>query len=71
MLFFSHELFANYPATNVATIIPAIDKINEILAINTLSTKYSAFIHMALSVAYVGKKMLNHYYEKTDLSTIY
>jgi hypothetical protein len=45
-----------------------MDKIDEVLATNALSAKYSASIHAALSV---GKKTLNRYYEKTDLSSIY
>jgi hypothetical protein len=49
-------------------VIPAMDKIDEVLATNALSAKYSASIHAALSV---GKKTLNRYYEKTDLSSIY
>jgi hypothetical protein len=68
MLFFSWELSAKYPAMNIATVIPAMDTINEVLAMNALSSKYSVTIHVALSV---GKKMLNHYYEKTDLSNTY
>lgn len=45
-----------------------MDKIDEDLATNALSSKYSAAVHVALSV---GKKTLNRYYEKTDLSNVY
>jgi hypothetical protein len=45
-----------------------MDTIDEVLAINALSSKYSVAIHAALSV---GKKTLNHYYEKTDFFKIY
>jgi hypothetical protein len=67
-LFFSRELSADHPATNIATVIPAMDTIDEILTINALSSKYSVAIHAALSV---GKKTLNCYYQKTDLSETY
>ena len=49
-------------------VIPAIDTINEVLATSALSSKYSLAIHAALSV---GKKTLNRYYLKTDLSNTY
>jgi hypothetical protein len=68
MLFFSWELSAKYPATSIATVIPAMDTINEVLATNALFSKYSVTIYAALSV---GKKTLNHYYEKTDFSKTY
>ena len=68
MLFFSRDLSANHPATNIAAVIPAMDKIDEVLATNSLNPKYSAAIVAALSI---GKKTLNRYYEKTDLSHIY
>ena len=53
---------------NIATIIPAMDHINEVLAINALDTWYSLSIQAALTM---GKKTLNHYYSKTDLSEVY
>ena len=68
MLFFSREASSEHPATNIATVIPAMDTIDEALATNALSSKYSIAIHAALSI---GKKTLNHYYEKTDFSTTY
>ena len=45
-----------------------MDTIDEVLATNALSSKYSVAIHAALSV---GKKTLNRYYAKTDLSKTY
>jgi hypothetical protein len=45
-----------------------MDTIDEVLATNALSAKYSVAIHAALSV---GKKTLNRYYEKTDFSKTY
>jgi hypothetical protein len=68
MLFFSQELSAKHPTISIATVIPAMDTIDEVLAMNALSSKYSVAIHTALSV---GKKTLNHYYEKTDFSKAY
>jgi hypothetical protein len=68
MLFFSQELSAEHPATSIATVIPAMDTIDEVLATNALSSKYSVAIHAALSV---DKKTLNYYYEKTDFSKTY
>jgi len=49
-------------------VIPAMDTIDEVLATSALSSKYCSAIHAALSV---GKKTLNRYYAKTDLSTTY
>jgi hypothetical protein len=45
-----------------------MDTIDEVLATNALSSKYSVAIQAALSA---GKKTLNRYYEKTDLSDTY
>ena len=45
-----------------------MDTIDEVLATNAISSKYSVAIHAALSV---GKKTLNRYYEKTDFSKTY
>ncbi|KAF8232626.1 hypothetical protein L208DRAFT_1123313, partial [Tricholoma matsutake] len=67
-LFFSRELSAKHPAMNIATVIPAMDIIDEELATNALSSRYSVAIHTVLSV---GKKTLNCYYAKTDLSKTY
>jgi len=45
-----------------------MDTIDEVLATNALSSKYSVAIHAALSIS---KKTLNCYYEKTDFSKTY
>ena len=45
-----------------------MDTIDEVLAMNAISSKYTAAIIAALSI---GKKTLNHYYEKTNLSHTY
>jgi hypothetical protein len=68
MLFFSWKLSAEYPATSITIVIPAMDTIDEVLATNALFSKYFVTIYAALSV---GKKTLNRYYEKTDFSKTY
>ena len=45
-----------------------MDAIDEVLATNARSSKYSIAIHAALSI---GKQTLNRYYEKTDFSKTY
>ena len=45
-----------------------MDTIDEVLAMNAISSKYTTAIIAALSI---GKKTLNRYYEKTDLSHTY
>jgi hypothetical protein len=61
--FFSHD-----GIPNIATIIPAMDRIDEVLATNTLDARYSLSIQATLTM---GKKTLNRYYSKTDLSEVY
>lgn len=62
-LFFSRESIPN-----IATVIPAMDHIDEVLATNALDAQYSLSIQAALTI---WKKTLNHYYSKTDLSEVY
>lgn len=50
----------------VATVIPAMDGIEDILS--TGNDKYSASIKQALSI---GKETLNKYYSKTEASELY
>jgi hypothetical protein len=45
-----------------------MDCIDEVLATNALDSQYSLSIQAALTM---GKKMLNRYYSKTDLSEVY
>jgi hypothetical protein len=45
-----------------------MDAMDEVLATNARSSKYSIAIHAALSI---GKQTLNHYYEKMDFSKTY
>jgi hypothetical protein len=49
-LFFSQELSVDHPATNIATVIPAMDTIDKVLATNALSSRYSVAIHAALTL---------------------
>jgi hypothetical protein len=63
MLFFSQD-----GTPNIAMVIPAMDRIDEVLAMNALNTQFSISIQAALSI---GKKTLNRYYSKTDLSDVY
>lgn len=65
MLLFFQELSADHPVMNIATVIPTRDTMNEVLATNALSSRYSLAIQAALSV---GKQTLNCYYAKTDFS---
>jgi hypothetical protein len=53
---------------NLATVIPAMDHIDGVLTSNAISNRYCLAIQAALTI---GKKTLNHYYSKTDLSDIY
>jgi len=61
-LFFSHS------TPNLATVIPAMDLIDEFLTTNTVDHCYTPSIHLALSIA---KRTLNHYYRLTDGSNMY
>ncbi|KAF8263871.1 hypothetical protein EI94DRAFT_1595283, partial [Lactarius quietus] len=53
---------------NLAIVIPAMDHIDEVLATSATACQFSISIQAALSV---GKKTLNRYYSKTDLSEVY
>jgi hypothetical protein len=61
-LFFSRE------GPSLATVIPAMDHIDTILTSNIADSSYSTAIASALKI---GKKTLNRYYSKTDLSETY
>jgi hypothetical protein len=53
---------------NLATVIPAMDHIDSVLATSAINNRYCLAIQAALTI---GKKTLNHYYSKTDLSNMY
>jgi hypothetical protein len=62
-LFFSRD-----GIPSIATVIPAMDRIDEVLASNAIDAKFSISIKSALAI---GKKTLNRYYSKTDMSDVY
>jgi hypothetical protein len=62
-LFFSRD-----GIPNLATVIPAMGHIDEILTDNTADQCYSPPIRAALTM---GKQTLNRYYTKTNLSDVY
>ena len=53
---------------NIATVIPAMDCIDEVLATSAVDCQYSVSIQAALAM---GKKTLNRYYSKTNHSEVY
>ncbi|KAF8259484.1 hypothetical protein EI94DRAFT_1452779, partial [Lactarius quietus] len=59
-LFFSRD-----GILNLMMVILAMDHIDEVLATSATNCQFSISIQVALSV---GKKTLNHYYSKMDLS---
>lgn len=61
-------MFFSQSNPNLATVIPAMDYIDEHLTTNALDSRYSAAIRASLSL---GKKTLNRYYTMTDQSEIY
>lgn len=62
-LFFSQD-----GVPNIATVIPAMDTIDEFLTSHARESTLLACIQAALAV---GKTTLNRYYSKTDLSDVY
>ena len=61
-LFFSHSM------PNLATVIPAMDFINDKLSAHAHNRTLSPAIKASLEL---GKKTLNCYYSLTDLSEVY
>ena len=53
---------------NVATVIPAMDHIDEHLATTAIDNDYPIALKAALAI---GKKTLNWYYDKTDHSEVF
>ena len=62
-LFFSRD-----GIPNLATVIPAMGHIDEVLTANTLDQQFSPPIRAALTM---GKRTLTRYHTKTDLSDVY
>jgi hypothetical protein len=53
---------------NLATMIPAMGHINEVLTANSINQHYSPPMQAALTM---GKQTLTHYHTKTDISDVY
>ena len=53
---------------NIATVIPAMDHLDEHLANAALNVNYPTSIKAAIAI---GKKTLNRYYDKTDHSEVF
>lgn len=66
-------LFFSRANTSIATIIPAIDHIDSVLtsAIVTGSSKNHKLLPSIKAALAIGKRMLNHYYNKTDHSEVF
>ncbi|KIJ90219.1 hypothetical protein K443DRAFT_68183, partial [Laccaria amethystina LaAM-08-1] len=61
-------LFFSCNTPNISTVIPVMDHIDQHLATFAENPCYSTAIHTALAI---GKRTLNHYYNKTDHSKVY
>jgi hypothetical protein len=67
-IFKDATLFFSRGTPNIATVIPAMDHIDEHLATAALESKYPLAIKAALAI---GKRTLNRYYDKTDHSEVF
>jgi hypothetical protein len=67
-IFKDATLFFSCSTPNLATVIPAMDHIDEMLATQSRDSHFEPSIRVALSIA---KKTLNSYYDKTDHSETY
>jgi hypothetical protein len=61
-------LFFSRRTPSIATVIPAMDHIDEHLATAAIDNKFPLAIKAALAI---GKKTLNRYYDKTDHSEVF
>jgi hypothetical protein len=61
-------LFFSRRTPNIATVIPAMDRIGEVIAASALDSQFSTPIKAALLM---GKKTLDRYYTKTNFSDVY
>ena len=61
-------MFFSRSTPNLATVIPAMDHIDEKLTNQSRDRAIEPSIHVALTIA---KKTLNRYYDKTDDSEVY
>jgi hypothetical protein len=53
---------------NIASVIPAMDHLDEHLALAVINHKYDPAIRAAIAI---GKKTLNWYYDQMDHSELY
>ena len=60
--------FSRGGTPNVASVIPAMDHLDEHLTSAAISHKYDPAIRAAVAI---GKKTLNRYYDRTDHSELY
>lgn len=68
-IFKDTTLFFSRGTPNLATVIPAMDHIDRVLATSSNTpSKFSPAICAALAV---GKNVINKYYNKTDYSEVY
>jgi len=67
-IFSDATAFFSRGTPNLATVIPAMDHIDEILASQSLNNIYCPALRVALAM---GKKTLNRYYNLTDDSEVY
>lgn len=67
-IFKDATLFFSRSTPCLATVIPAMDHIDETLTTNSLDHKFEPSIRAALGIA---KKTLNRYYNATDQSEVY
>jgi hypothetical protein len=67
-IFKDATLFFSRSMPCLATVIPAMDHIDETLTNNSLDLKFEPSIHAALGIT---KKTLNKYYNATDQSDVY
>lgn len=67
-IFKDGTLFFSRSTPSLATVIPAMDHIDEALTTQSLNKKYEPSIRAALGLA---KKTLNRYYNMTDHSEVY
>ena len=67
-IFKDATLFFSRATPSIATVIPAMDHINEHLSTAAIGNKYSPAIKAALAIS---KKTLNRYYNKTNQSEVY
>jgi hypothetical protein len=67
-MFKDATLFFSRGTPSIATVIPAMDHIDEHLATAAINNKYPLAIKAALAI---GKKTLNRYYDKTDHSEVF